>query len=244
VNVTVRGNFAFDVGPGILNDGAGSTMSINSSTIVGNRNSDFITNLNNRGGPVTIRNTIIASGASTSSASDCEGTITSQGYNLIQNPGCTITGDKTSNKLKVDPKLSPLQNNGGPTKTHIVLSGSPAIDAANPSWPGSGGNVCPAKDQRGYTRPKDGNGDGKSRCDIGSFERQVASSTTISTGSESDLANPPDPNSEPVITDTLDPASEPPVTDLSDPSNEADGTGVPEGAQAPYHVHLPYIVAP
>jgi CSLREA domain-containing protein len=59
----------------------------------------------------------------------------------------------------IDPKIGPLANNGGPTKTHALLLGSPAIDAA--STPD-----CPTADQRGVPRPQ---GAG---CDIGSYERK------------------------------------------------------------------------
>jgi len=52
-----------------------------------------------------------------------------------------------------------LANNGGPTFTHALEAGSPAIDAAN-------GAVCPAADQRGVARPQ---GAG---CDIGSVEAE------------------------------------------------------------------------
>ena len=60
-----------------------------------------------------------------------------------------------------------LANNGGPTRTHALVAGSPAIDAVN-----DGTCPPPAKDQRGVSRPQDGNGDGGIACDIGSFERQ------------------------------------------------------------------------
>jgi hypothetical protein len=66
----------------------------------------------------------------------------------------------------IDPKLGPLVNNGGKTKTHALLAGSKAIDA--------GDNIgIPATDQRGFgfPRKKDGNGDGIPRVDIGAFER-------------------------------------------------------------------------
>jgi hypothetical protein len=48
-----------------------------------------------------------------------------------------------------------LADNGGPTLTHALLNGSPAIDAANT-------DVCPATDQRGVARD--------AACDVGSFE--------------------------------------------------------------------------
>jgi hypothetical protein len=58
----------------------------------------------------------------------------------------------------IDPRIGPLANNGGPTRTHALLAGSPAIDAASAA-------DCPATDQRGVSRPQ-GTG-----CDIGSYEK-------------------------------------------------------------------------
>jgi hypothetical protein len=55
------------------------------------------------------------------------------------------------------PRPAGLQDNGGPTKTVALQSGSPAIDAAVAA-------NCPPTDQRGVSRPQ---GAG---CDIGAFE--------------------------------------------------------------------------
>jgi RHS repeat-associated protein len=60
--------------------------------------------------------------------------------------------------------------NGGPTLTHALLAGSPAIDGGNTGTPGSGGNACAATDQRGALRPADGDGNGGAVCDIGAYE--------------------------------------------------------------------------
>jgi len=129
---------------------------------------------------------------------DCLGPLTSRGYNLIKNAlGCPIFGDLTGNLIGSDPLLGPLQNNGGPTQTHlprpavvscssvslrcvITQAASPVIDAGNPAPVGSGGAACPATDQRGFLRPTDGNGDGVARCDIGAVET-VAVSTSLGT---------------------------------------------------------------
>ncbi len=101
---------------------------------------------------------------------DCYGTLTSQGYNLIADTrNCTITGTTAGNKVGVLAKLGDLANNGGPTLTHALLSGSPAIDAGNPAPPSS--TACPTQDQRKVARPRDGNGDGVAQCDIGAVER-------------------------------------------------------------------------
>jgi uncharacterized repeat protein (TIGR01451 family)/CSLREA domain-containing protein len=124
------------------------------------------------GGTVNFRNTIIAGNFHPTSP-DCAGTLTSQDHNLIGNPaGCTIGGTTTNNVINPLPLLGPLADNGGPTETHALLPGSPAIDAANPAAPGSGGNACVTVDQRGVTRPQDGNGDSTARCDIGAYEAE------------------------------------------------------------------------
>src|SRR5438552_3132770 len=61
------------------------------------------------------------------------GMIGSLGYNLCSDYGSgflTETGDQ----VNTDPMLGPLQDNGGPTFTHTLLSGSPAIDSGDPSF--------------------------------------------------------------------------------------------------------------
>ena len=59
----------------------------------------------------------------------------------------------------IDPRLGPLQNNGGPTQTMALLAGSPAIGHANNS-------KAPATDQRGIARLDDA----AETTDIGAFE--------------------------------------------------------------------------
>jgi hypothetical protein len=71
------------------------------------------------------------------------------------------------------PLLGQLANNGGSTQTHVLQTGSPVIDAANPATPGSGPPACEATDQRGQTRPQDGDGDSTATCDIGAFEKEA-----------------------------------------------------------------------
>lgn len=81
----------------------------------------------------------------------------------------------TGNRPGLDLKLTKLQYNGGPTSTHALLLGSPAIDRGYSTKPGSSENACLTTDQRGTPRPLDGDGDGKSRRDIGAFERRPSS---------------------------------------------------------------------
>ena len=66
-----------------------------------------------------------------------------------------------------------LADNGGPTWTHALLPGSPAIDAGDPAAM-AGVDDVPDFDQRGspFTRVFDGDGAGGARIDIGAFELQ------------------------------------------------------------------------
>ena len=71
-----------------------------------------------------------------------------------------------SDILNRNPLLGPLQDNGGSTDTHALLSRSPAIDKGTNAG-------CPRTDQRGKVRPMDGDGKGKAVCDVGSFEKKA-----------------------------------------------------------------------
>lgn len=114
---------------------------------------------------VNINNSILAMNFSFADSPDCSGTLNSQGYNLVQNvSNCNISGDTTGNIIGVDAKLGLLQDNGGPTFTHALLFGSPAIDAGSPIALGNGEYACKMIDQRGIIRPQNG------LCDIGAFE--------------------------------------------------------------------------
>ena len=66
--------------------------------------------------------------------------------------------------------LAPLNNNGGPTDTHALVAGSPAIDAGNPSGCRDNAGMLLPTDQWGFFRSDDGNNDGTARCDIGAYE--------------------------------------------------------------------------
>jgi hypothetical protein len=67
----------------------------------------------------------------------------------------------------IDPRLGPLTHNGGPTMTHALLPGSPAIEMGDPTAM-VGVNGVPMFDQRGepFARVFDG------RIDIGALESQ------------------------------------------------------------------------
>jgi len=123
-NLTVANAHATTHGGGINNKGG--TVTVSNSTLSGNIaaygggggifNTPF--------GSATLKNTIVAKSPSGGS---CSGTITNGGYNLDSGTSC---GFPTQNSSK-DPLLGPLADNGGPTKTHALLEGSPAIDKGN-----------------------------------------------------------------------------------------------------------------
>lgn len=74
-------------------------------------------------------------------------------YSLIGADAGALIVSGTGNQIgstgtEIDPLLGPLADNGGPTKTHPLLDGSPALDAGNPALvAGTGGT--PTEDQRG-----------------------------------------------------------------------------------------------
>ncbi|HEX9441905.1 MAG TPA: Ig-like domain-containing protein, partial [Roseiflexaceae bacterium] len=80
----------------------------------------------------------------------------------------TVGGSTTENIVGQSPRLGALQQNGGPTLTHALLAGSPALDAANPT-------NCPPTDQRGVARPQG------AACDIGAYEAMSALSAATTT---------------------------------------------------------------
>jgi CSLREA domain-containing protein len=155
-NVTVSGNSAIQTGGGIWT-GSG-TLSLASSTLSGNGSMHGVGGLQNTFGTADVGSTILANSA----GGDCSGPINSLGYNLIEDAaGCAIAGDPSGNIIGVDPVLGPLADNGGVSRTHALLPGSPAIDAGNPACP------PPHVDQRIAPRPQG------SRCDIGAFELET-----------------------------------------------------------------------
>ncbi len=72
-----------------------------------------------------------------------------------------------------DARLSPLANNGGPTQTHALLSGSPALDAGSNTLANNAGLTL---DQRGigFARIVDGpDADATDTVDVGAFEAHI-----------------------------------------------------------------------
>ncbi|MGB8433711.1 MAG: DUF4347 domain-containing protein, partial [Burkholderiales bacterium] len=149
-NVTISSNAAINNGGGIYANNNGNPLNITNSTIAYN-NAAGAGGIHREGSSVaSLRNTILAfntggnsNGAQISLGNNIEDTNTA-GLN-------TLLGDK----VNTDPLLGPLQYNGGPTKTHALLTGSPAINAGTSLG-------APATDQRGGARV--------GATDIGAYE--------------------------------------------------------------------------
>ena len=163
-NVTISGNESADDGGGLYN--ASGDSDLNNVTITQNTaNSDGKQGgtgggLAQSAGSVAISNTIVGGNVTT----DCSGSISSAGFNLVQTPDACFTAG-VDDIPPTDPLLDPvLSDNGGTTFTHALLSGSPAIDAGNPADLGTGPPACESTDQRGVTRPRG------ETCDIGAYE--------------------------------------------------------------------------
>jgi CSLREA domain-containing protein len=193
-NSTISGNTATGgAGGGINNFGAIGPFKVSTATLnnvtIANNSAPAGGGIAN-GGTFKLKNSLIA-GNSAGSAPDCSGTLASQGYNLFGNSaGCGgltdgVSGDRVGSAAHpLDPKLGPLQANGGATFTRALLSDSPAIDAGSPA-------SCAAIDQRGIARPQG------ARCDIGAYEFDgiIKQSQTISFAplSNKTLGDPPFP---------------------------------------------------
>src|SRR5437016_10597667 len=152
-NSTFSGNTATPSGGGIFNI---NIFTLTNSTFSGN-SAGFGGGIYNLG-TVQIGDTILNMSHISSS-----GTVRSLGYNLSSDDGggfLTGPGDQ----INSNPLLGPLQNNGGPTFTHELLPGSPAIDAGNPRF-----TPPPIYDQRGPSFWRVRN----RRIDIGSLEVQA-----------------------------------------------------------------------
>lgn len=94
---------------------------------------------------IVARNTAPNLQTSVGDVGDRSATNTSLGHNLTDDDASFL--DQPSDLVETDPRLGPLQNNGGAAATHMPLGGSPALDRGN------SGSI--ARDQRGQPRRYD-----------------------------------------------------------------------------------------
>ncbi|HEY1269315.1 MAG TPA: right-handed parallel beta-helix repeat-containing protein [Candidatus Binatia bacterium] len=163
-NSTVSGNRSTgDVGGGIWNQG---TATFSNSTITGNSAK--------RGGGVFVntllsltlkRSLISGNKASAGAEIFAYANVVADDSNLFGTNGNAGVSGFSPGVSDIVPSgaitniLAPLADNGGPTLTHELVAGSPAIDAAPVDAD------CPSEDQRGVARPQG------ALCDIGAFEK-------------------------------------------------------------------------
>ena len=173
-NVTITGNTTKSGGGIGVTGGAGAgPTTINNTTIAGNT----ATYTASGGGglhayaPVVVRNSIIDDNSMQECGGDPATYISSGGYNLAEDSTCGFAS--TGDQQNTDAKLGLLRDNGGRTETMALGKGSPAIDAGNPTTPGSGGSACEYVDQREWFRPIDGDLNGTPHCDIGAYEATI-----------------------------------------------------------------------
>ena len=215
-NSTLSGNFADQYSGGIVNlgdEGGQATLTVANCTFAGNSLSccdggAIFNDGNNQPGGATseIGNTIFkGSVPNQRNILNQGGVVISDGYNLTNDAGVLNTNggiggfNAPGDQINTEPLLGPLQGNGGPTFTHALLPGSPAIDAGDPNF-----TPPPFFDQRGPGFDRVVNG----RIDKGSFEVQGTTPT-------------PPPTSTPTATFS------PTATATTTPTPTSSGTATP-----------------
>lgn len=190
IQSTVSNNSAYSDGGGIFN-AAGATLLLNSSTVSTNQAGLWGGGIYNSGSGTIAASTVALNQSSTGSniaavesldlsnsivalgvdSPDIDGAVSSLGGNLIGSDSGTYSYDVTDQigdlASPLDPLLGALQFNGGTTPTHMLLTGSPAIDA--------GTTIHRFQDQRGADRMLDGLDpsnltDSQKQVDIGAVE--------------------------------------------------------------------------
>jgi hypothetical protein len=157
-SITITGSGTQSGGGAINSEG---TNFLSNLTIAGNSTNKPGGAIFNQSG-LSMKNTIVADNTATP-AGNCAGggTFASMGFNLESTNTCQLNA--TGDLVNTEPGLGPVQNNGGPTPTQALSTGSPAVDAG--SCTDFLGNPL-TTDQRGVARPQPAGG----KCDIGAFE--------------------------------------------------------------------------
>lgn len=199
-NVTVANNTApSGAGGGLFNDFAGLTLF--NTTVSGNTASDG----GGAYGPVSAKNSVLVGNTGGDCSTAVNPSVNSQGYNFLGS--CTVGGVTTGVLTGANP-LGAFS--GG---AFVLNAGSAAIDAGDPTGCiVDAGGATLTEDQLGNARPKDGNGDGLARCDLGAYEAPVVPTPTPTqtfTPSATPLRSAT-PTATPLPTAT--PASNPPST--------------------------------
>jgi hypothetical protein len=189
-NSTITGNSALR-GGGVAGGGniAHTIFSTNSATVAGG--ALYLTS------PLDLGNTILKAGTSGANIFNNGGSLITHGYNVCSDDGSGLLNGP-GDQINTDPMLGPLQNNGGPTLTHALLPGSPAIDAGDPNF-----TPPPDYDQRGPGFVRVFNG----RIDVGSFEVQPTPTPTPTATATATFTPTATVTHTPTITPTSTPTS-------------------------------------
>jgi hypothetical protein len=149
---------------GLLTRELRSDVVFNRTLIAGNTAANGAEVFQARGGVVSANNFNLFGHSELTTAQALGG----GGLILSGSSDITATSDGNNPTALEEILNTTLANNGGLTLTHDLPSGSPAVDAV------TNVDTCPPPntDQRGVSRPQDGNEDGGLACDIGSVERQ------------------------------------------------------------------------
>jgi predicted outer membrane repeat protein len=184
---TLSGNTAASAGGGLFNPGGAAAELVNTTVSANNANaggaiytggdlllvsSTIAGNDAPAGRAISVPESVDAglrSIANTLVEGDCAGPpFNSGGYN-VESPGDSCGfGQATDLPAEGQLNLRPLEDNGGPTKTHALLENSVAIDRILEPDCVDGAGEPLTTDQRGERRP----GGASSRCDVGAFEAQ------------------------------------------------------------------------
>ena len=135
-----------------------------------------------------------------------------------------VSSTGPGDQINTDPMLGPLQDNGGPTFTHALLPGSPAIDAGDPKF-----TPPPYYDQRGpdFWRVRN------SRIDNGSFEVQTGTTPTPTPTATPTATPTPTATATPTPTPTATPTATPTPTPTPTASATPTLTPRPSGTPRP-----------
>ncbi len=180
-NSTISGNTAAASGGGVHAQGeygGEAQTEILNATITGNvataLDGGGVRSVDSPDVLTVIRSTIVAGNSAGRDGNDLFGQSISGTFNLVGDAaGHLLVDGSDHNLVGIDPRLGPLADNGGPTFTHLLLDGSPAIDQGTNS-------LSLLSDQRGsaFLRTVDfpAIGNASDGTDIGAVEiGQIAS---------------------------------------------------------------------
>jgi hypothetical protein len=163
-SATIRNSTLSDgLSAGLVDDGAADLIN---STVADNA----VEGIDDSVGRLDLVNTIVAGNGSP----DCSAPAAASDHSLDSDGTCGVGA-----LSHVDADLGRLAANGGPTPTHALEAGSPAINAGDQAQ-------CPTEDQRHYARD-DGH------CDIGAYEAGAAPAASAAPGGPASAAPPKTP---------------------------------------------------